>query len=488
MLWTIFLFFNGLFIITYLYSSRKRRKNEPPLDKGFLPWLGHAFEFGKDASKFLARMKEKHGDIFTVCVAGHYITVLLDPNSFDSVLSDTVRLDFTPIREKLIQRIFNVQLPTVKPLSERKWMERHFQGVSLRKLSSSMNAHLRSLLLNDHKGRSPSEWAQDGLFSLCYSLLFRAGYLTLFERTENAPTVYHEFRKFDELLTKLARGILKREERKIAYTSREQLWELLSPNLLNGNSTSWQHSYHHFLQEEGIDADMQNKALLLQLWTTQCNAGPAAFWVLGFLLTHPEAMEAVQSEIRVLSTLQDTSLQWPSMNLLEASSTPVFDSVLNETLRLTAAVMINREVVQDKILSTADGQEYLLRRGDRVCLFPFLSPQMDPQIHHTPQIFKYDRFLNEDKTVKDTFYKGGKRLKYYTMPWGAGRNSCVGKEFAVTTLKQFVFFFLTHFDLELCNPEAKLPPANPSRYGFGMLQPNEDLMVRFRLKRTYHEM
>lgn len=43
-----------------------RSKKEPPLDKGLIPWLGHALEFGKDASKFLNRMKRKHGDIFTV--------------------------------------------------------------------------------------------------------------------------------------------------------------------------------------------------------------------------------------------------------------------------------------------------------------------------------------------------------------------------------------------------------------------------------------
>lgn len=43
-----------------------RQQKEPPLDKGFLPWLGHALEFGKNAAKFLTRMKEKHGDIFTV--------------------------------------------------------------------------------------------------------------------------------------------------------------------------------------------------------------------------------------------------------------------------------------------------------------------------------------------------------------------------------------------------------------------------------------
>lgn len=47
-------------------SDLDRQDNEPPLDKGALPWLGHALEFGRDAAKFLARMKEKHGDVFTV--------------------------------------------------------------------------------------------------------------------------------------------------------------------------------------------------------------------------------------------------------------------------------------------------------------------------------------------------------------------------------------------------------------------------------------
>lgn len=52
-----------------------RQKNEPPLDKGVIPWLGHALEFGKDAAKFLARMKEKHGDIFTVSSDGDRLAV-----------------------------------------------------------------------------------------------------------------------------------------------------------------------------------------------------------------------------------------------------------------------------------------------------------------------------------------------------------------------------------------------------------------------------
>ncbi|XP_054877218.1 prostacyclin synthase [Poeciliopsis prolifica] len=486
MLGTAFLLLNGLLILLLLYTTRRRNKNEPPLDKGFIPWLGHLLEFFKDAGKFLARMKDKHGDIFTVRVAGIYVTVLLDPNSFDGVLNDdTNSFDFSKRRSQLLKKIFNLQLPGDYPASERKWMEKHFYGDSQQKLHTSMNAHLSNVMLKSFEPCSPSEWREDGLFELCYSLLFRAGYLTLFERRDDVDAVYEEFRKFDDLLTKLARGSLKRGERRVVATSQDRLWDLLSQARVNG---SWQQSYIQFLQAMGVDADMQKKAQLLQLWNTQCNAGPAAFWVLGFLLTHPEAMEAVKSEIRDLPSLQDTSLQRRPLNQLEAQSTPVFDSVLSETLRLTAAVMINREVVKDKILRMANGKEYHLRRGDRVCLFPFLSPQMDPQIHEEPQMFKYDRFLNEDKTVKKEFYKDDKKLKYFTMPWGAGKNICVGKEFAVAAIKQFVFLFLTHFDLELCSPNSKLPPVNPSRFGFGMLQPDGDLRVRFRLKTMQHEM
>lgn len=58
-----------------------------------------------------------------VRVAGQYVTVLLDANSFDAVLNDTVFLDFTRNRNRLLKKIFFLQLPNIKPAAERKWME-----------------------------------------------------------------------------------------------------------------------------------------------------------------------------------------------------------------------------------------------------------------------------------------------------------------------------------------------------------------------------
>jgi hypothetical protein len=52
----------------------------------------------------------------------------------------------------------------------------------------------------------------------------------------------------------------------------------------------------------------------------QGNVGPAAFWLLGFLLTNPEAMRAVKKEFSKISG-QD-SAQCPLLDRLQ--HTPVF--------------------------------------------------------------------------------------------------------------------------------------------------------------------
>lgn len=425
-------------------------------------------------------MKLKHGNIFTVRAAGRYVTVLLDPHSYDTVINDSDSLDFTRYAQVLMERIFNLQLPHHQLAKAKAMMKKHFMGMNLAVLNSTLRRHLQGLL----KAKMPQnqkDWKEEGLFSFSYSLLFKAGYLTLFGGEQNnngtdPSSVYKEYKKFDDLLTKMARGTLKSEEKRTAQSVRHRLWELLAPAGLSDDSGSspWIHAYRRLLQEEGADEETQKKAVLMQLWATQGNVGPAAFWLLGYLLTSPEALTAVKRE---METSETSHLDRPV-------KTPVFDSALEETLRLTAAPFITREVVQEKTLHMADGQEYLLRKGDRVCLFPFNSPQMDPEIYQEPQKYKYDRFLNEDGSMKRDFYKGGRRLKYYTMPWGAGTNGCVGKHFAINTIRQFVYMVLANYDLELCDPNAQMPEVNASRYGFGMMQPEGDLLIRYKPRNT----
>ncbi|XP_064420275.1 prostacyclin synthase [Latimeria chalumnae] len=476
-----------------------RLASEPPLDKGTIPWLGHALEFGKDAATFLTRMKNKHGDIFTVQVAGRFVTVLLDPHSYDAVIwESSSKLDFSKYARILMDRMFNVKLPDYDQSAEKTMVKLHFQGESLGFLKNAMFYNLHAILLPNTNGLGRI-WKEDGLFHFCYNTMFRAGYLTLYgnepvqtnESTSQAQDrnhslkVYYEFKKLDRFLIKMAHLTLSNTEKKEAASVKEHLWRLLSPEQVDSktNRSSWLNSYRLHLQELGVDNNMQARVMLLQLWATQGNVGPAAFWLLLFLLKHPEAMAAVQGEAeRVFKQngREVSPLYQISQELLD--NTPVFNSVLNETLRLTAASFLTREVLQDMQLKLADGREYSLRIDDRLCIFPYLSPQRDPEVYEEPEKFKYDRFLNPNGTEKKDFYKRGKKLKYYNMPWGAGYNICVGRFYAINSLKQFVFILLNSFHMELCDPEERTPAFDVSRYGFGMLHPERDVKIKYKLK------
>ncbi|XP_055964448.1 prostacyclin synthase [Sorex fumeus] len=476
-----------------LRRRRWRRRGEPPLDVGRAPWLGHTLEFGKDPARFLSRMKEKHGDIFTVLVGGRYVSVLLDPHSYDSVVWEPrSRLDFQPYALLLMERIFDVQLPHHEPGEEKAKLKPTLLHKDLQALTEAVDTNLRTILLGD-AAEAGGGWHETGLFEFCYGILLRAGYLTLYgvEEVPRTPgsqaqdrahsaDVFRTFRELDKLLPRLAHGTLSLEELEQVGKVKARLWSLLSPARLAGRAhrSAWLESYLLFLEELGVSEQMQARALLLQLWATQGNMGPAAFWLLLFLLRTPEALSAVREELE--SAMEPP--EKPAFPQKVLDSLPVLDSALSESLRLTAAPFITREVVADLALSLADGRQFRLRRGDRLLLFPFLSPQKDLEIYPDPEEFKYNRFLNPDGSEKKDFYKGGKRLKNYSLPWGAGHNQCLGKGFAVSSIKQFMVLALTHLDLELLAPDEGLPAFDPSRYGFGLLQPAHDVRVRYRLR------
>uniref|UniRef100_A0A8C3YJW5 Uncharacterized protein n=1 Tax=Catagonus wagneri TaxID=51154 RepID=A0A8C3YJW5_9CETA len=78
---------------------QQRGPEKPPLDKGSVPWQGHAMTFRKNMFEFLKHMWAKHGDTFTVQLGGQYFTFVMDPLSFGPILKDAQRKpDFVEYR------------------------------------------------------------------------------------------------------------------------------------------------------------------------------------------------------------------------------------------------------------------------------------------------------------------------------------------------------------------------------------------------------
>lgn len=56
-------------------------------------------------------IQSKRCFVLQVRAAGHYVTVLLDPHSYDAAVNDSVCLDFTRYAQVLMERIFDLRLP-----------------------------------------------------------------------------------------------------------------------------------------------------------------------------------------------------------------------------------------------------------------------------------------------------------------------------------------------------------------------------------------
>lgn len=494
----------GLYV---LGAFRHRRTGEPPLDKGPLPWLGHVLEFRRDTAKFLKRMRKRHGDIFTVQLGGFYFTFITDPLSFGSVVKEArAKLDFNEFAKHLVQRVFGYHPIENDHKLIQTASNKHLMGDGLVIITQSMMSNLQNLMLHQIESGDTEDrsWQEDGLFTYCYNIVFRAGYLALFGNevaktsgsVEEAKEVdrkeseelFHEFRKFDKLFPKLAYGVLGPSEKMEAERLKRLFWNILAVNKLSikENISGWVSESHQVRNELGVHKSMQDRHMLLLLWASQGNAGPSSFWLLLFLMMHPEAMAAVKSEVdEVLrETGQEVKRGGPLINLTRDMllKTPVLDSAMDESLRLTAAPVLTRSVLEDMSLKMDDGREYKIREGDRVSLFPYTSVQMDPEVHPDPHTFKYDRFLTADGGKKTDFYKGGKKVKYYNMPWGAGVSMCPGRFFAINEVKQFIFLMLTYFDFEFKNSDEEIPDFDVRRWGFGTLQPTRDVPFRYRLR------
>ncbi|XP_066484368.1 7-alpha-hydroxycholest-4-en-3-one 12-alpha-hydroxylase-like [Tiliqua scincoides] len=486
-------------------AFRRRQPGEPPLEKGLIPWLGYGLQFRKDSLDFLKRMREKHGDIFTVLIGGQYFTFLMDPLSFGAVVREArAKLDFLTYASELVMKVFTYQPTEASHKVLEAASTRHLKGNGLVVMTQAMMDNLQKVLLPglDSAGEQ-QPWKEDGLFHFSYNVVFRAGYLALFGNEPEKPEkgrendqrcdlvvsedLFKEFRKYDQFFPRLAFSMLSYGEKKEVEALKEHFWKTLSVKEVyhKDNISRWVSEQSQGLGEAGEPEYMRDRYMFLLLWAAQGNTGPASFWLLAYLMKHPKAMEEVKKEVDrvVRESGQEVKPGVKPVNITREmlTKTPVLDSALEETLRLAAAPLLVRVVLMDMALKMSDGREYSLRKGDKVAIFPYLAAHMDPDIHPEPQAFKYDRFLSLDGTKKE-FYKNGEKVKYHTMPWGAGISMCPGRFFAVNEMKLFAFLMLLYFDMELVNKEENVPAIDQNRYGFGVMQPEHDIRFRYRLR------
>ncbi|XP_078599980.1 cytochrome P450 7B1-like [Branchiostoma floridae x Branchiostoma japonicum] len=476
-------------------TTRRRRPGEPPLEPGPLPYLGVALEFSRNPLGFITSRWRKYGDVFTVRLAGHYTTFVLDPHSFTHAIRNSRGLDFRLFSSKIAHRAFGVPIfygtprDWVRADSDALW-PKELQGQGLDKVTEVMMSNLQSAMLAATD--VTVEWNKGELWSFVYRIIFSASYKTLFgrhkeEKDETALLLHamEEFQKYDkrfpEIISNVPWWLMGHTKKRYEY-----LKSMVSPAGLGQRGVS---DFIRMRQEIYADANLTPDEItacnFATMWASLSNTVPAAFWTLFYLLKDPVAMAAVRAEVDQI--LKETGQSLETMKeagkMIHVTREQLNDmkclgSAINEALRMCSASIIIRVATDDAELALESGSTFRIRKGDRVALYPGFV-HMDPEVFDDPETFKYDRFL-ENGMEKTTFYKNGRKLRHYLLPFGHGVSMCPGRFFALNEIKQFVTIVICYFNMELL--EKQTPPKDQSRAGLGTLAPLKECLFRYSLK------
>ncbi|XP_012999516.1 cytochrome P450 7B1 isoform X1 [Cavia porcellus] len=477
-----------LLLFLCLRARRSRRPGEPPLIKGWLPYFGMTMKFQKDPLGLIRTLQKQYGDIFTILLGGKYITFILDPFQYQLLNKYHKKLSFQRLTRKLSVRVFSIKI-----LENYEDLDHELHGAYQFLQGKSLDIILEDMLQNikqtfESQLLKTTNWNKTQMLTFCCTMVFEITFTTMYGKVpeDDRKTFISELRdnilKFDDKFPYLMSDIPIVFLRNVK-SIREKLIKCMTPEELAkipGSSEvvqKRQDILEKYYGLEDLDIGAHHFALL---WASIANSIPVMFWAMYYVLRHPEAAEALRDEIDHL--LQSTGQKKGSgfslhLTREQLDSLVCLESIIFEALRLSSYSSTIRFVEEDFILSSDTG-DCSLRKGDLVAIFP-PAIHGDPEVFEAPEEFRFDRFM-EDGKKKTTFYKRGKRLKFYLVPFGFGANKCPGRFLAVMEIKLLLLVLLTYFDLELV--ENKSIKLNYTRLFFGIQYPNSDILFRYKVK------
>ncbi|KAK8943006.1 Cytochrome P450 71D10 [Platanthera zijinensis] len=162
-------------------------------------------------------------------------------------------------------------------------------------------------------------------------------------------------------------------------------------------------------------------------------------WAMSELIRNPEVMKKAQSEVREVLKSKISSKALVSEELMSGKLS-YLSSVINETLRLhpPAPLLLPRGNQED-----CEVMGYMIPAGSTVMVNAWAIGR-DPNTWKEPEAFRPERFDMEDRIEL-------KRTNFEFIPFGAGRRSCPGIHFGMSTVEMTLAYLLYYFDWRYAN-------------------------------------
>jgi len=471
-----------VYICLMMYFNKLHRKfldrNRPPLVTGYIPYLGVALQFSKDPKGYQDYLRTIYGDVFTIYLAGQFITVFKSPHDIQKIYTQPKKFDFHAISYKHATHTFG--LPTNITQDQSHEMHnifvRNLANLDLDYLTERARERLEELLLASEN----KEWKQVNMYKWISYVIVSVTTRSMFGDNVPVDEIYKTYFPFDEQFLLLASS-LPESARKDAINKRTAFAKNFETNKVNEDACDMIKLRHELLQEncENIPLAMGHSMGVIS-WVAMTNTLGATFWCMYYLTklsqdVKQEIIDEIKSELG--PPAEGETL--PKMTHESLNKLVKLDALFDEVLRYTFSTMSTRIVTQPLEYKASSGDVYKFDKNEFLMLS---NSHYDSELFENPNEFKWDRFLTMNKEP----LKDGKpaKLGSFFMCFGGGVSKCPGRFFAKNEMKIFAVALLLALDIEMVD-DGK-PGMDMSRWCVQTAPPiNGEVIVKYRLKNKH---
>ncbi|KAJ3067121.1 hypothetical protein HDU99_003621, partial [Rhizoclosmatium hyalinum] len=310
------------YLIAPVATKKRKSPPEPPVEYGWIPYIGMGLNYILDTKRTLERMHKKHGDCFTLYMGGQRVTFITDHASFAGIWKNKDSLTFEALAEEMIAKAVNHR---VAPGHYHTMITLERKALSLANViatARSFQSHLFKVL----KSAMP---VHPGLYQFTSELFFHSSIKAFYGEVVDPSQLFNDFRKFDKTHWKLAS--ISQPPSKAAKTLMKKITENLLtqvPTFQSGLTPSIFHDSlpgaSPFTEDvhfgyESLDWTPQARALndfLLIFIGANSNTIAANYWTLFFILSDNEAASAVRSELESIqyNVLDHKTSEYPVLD------------------------------------------------------------------------------------------------------------------------------------------------------------------------------
>ncbi|KAK7042285.1 cytochrome P450 [Favolaschia claudopus] len=428
--------------------TRRTYADEPPLEAGWIPWLGAGLQM-RDLEKFAVEGYKKHGLTFTAYAGGRRMVFSEDLAVHRSVVSSK-NFGANQIMVEIQLRFLGADRPTTKQEEAACVPVLHTQ-LAGRPLAHLRTAFLERLIeaIDDFKNMGVVD-----LIPLLRRTIFKCTLRAIFGRNFPADEALEPFYAWDRGLQNLVSG----KKDPAAIKGRDELEKLVGDYLRDHilETEPVIQKQWNDLERLGTPFTLRVKYVALGfLWAAAANVAPVSSWAMAFVYNDAALTARLRGEL----AKADKTLE---LEMLYEEGAPSTQWVAQETIRLTMLGSIVRPAARTTTIEGSYGP-VRVRKGDLMMCTSWSLHRR----YEDPEEFIWDRL----KPVP-----GEDASQQFYMAFGGGLRPCVGRSFAYTEIKMLVLAMLERYDVEPVTPFPRLMKTD--RIGVGTMEPSHPWMVK----------